>query len=246
MRCAVVIPAFNEQGTLRTVVSQARDVEEWIIVVDDGSTPPAAEQLEGLDVTVVRNARNLGKSMALRRGIEYASAMGAQAVITLDADGQHPPQLIPELVAAARTHPRHIIMAARLRDRSKVPPLRAFANRAANFWISWAAGVKILDTQSGFRLYPIELFDEVALTHSSGHGFVFESEILIEATRAGYHILPIPIDAIYDAAGRASHYRGLTDTAKIVRMVAWKLLSKGLYVSGLIRSLQDHHTSVPK
>jgi glycosyltransferase involved in cell wall biosynthesis len=246
MRRAIVIPAFNEQGTLREVVARARAVEDWIVVVDDGSTPPTAAQLEGLDVTVIRNERNFGKSQALRRGIEYVAAMGAQAVITLDADGQHPPEQIPELVAAARTHHRHIIMAARVRNRSKVPALRAFANRAADFWISWAAGVKILDTQSGFRFYPIELFDEVALNHSAGHGFVFESEILIEAARAGYHILPVPIDAIYIQAGRPSHYRGLTDTAKIVRMVAWKLLSKGLYVNGLLRSLQDHRTSEPK
>jgi glycosyltransferase involved in cell wall biosynthesis len=246
MRRAVVIPAFNEQDTLREVVTRARAVEDWIVVVDDGSTPPAAERLGGLDVSVLRNECNLGKSLALRRGIEYVAAMGAQAVITLDADGQHPPEQIPELIAAARTHPHHVIMAARVRDRSEVPALRAFANRAANFWISWAAGVKILDTQSGFRLYPIELFHEVALSHSSGHGFVFESEILIEATRAGYRILPVPIDAIYHTAGRPSHYRGLSDTAKIVRMVAWKLLSKGLYVNGLLRSLQDHRTSEPK
>lgn len=234
---AVVIPAYNEAATSADVAGRARQVCRRVIVVDDGSRDGTADRLEGLDVQVLRNPDNLGKAASLWRGAQQALADGAEAVITLDGDGQHRPEDIPLLLAAATQHPTSIIVAARLRKREAMPPLRAFGNRCANFWISWAAGHPISDSQSGFRLYPAQAFRQVRAPRSRSQGFVFESEVLIDAARRGMRTRAVEIEAIYAPGSRASHYRPAADTLLIIRMVAGKLIRYGLYPQGLLRSL---------
>ena len=128
------------------------------------------------------------------------------------------------------------MIGARLWDRGKVPPLRYFGNRFANFWVAWAAGFPVKDSQSGFRLYPAPLLRNLSVNPAAR--FAFESEILIEAGRAGARTTAVPIATLYPADARPSHYRNAADTARIVRMVAWKLITRGLYVPGLLRSLR--------
>ena len=237
MAIAVVIPAYNEVSTIAAVVRRTCRQVEWVIVVDDGSDDDTAGQLQGFPVTVLRHTHNQGKAASLWHGMRLALAQGARAVITLDADGQHCPEDIPILVAANRQYPDKLIIAARLGQRARVPRLRRFANWMADFWISWAAGCPIPDTQSGFRLYPAKALETVNVAHDRRHGFVFESEILIEAARQCYYPMAVPIDAIYHYKARASYYRPLKDTVRIIRMVTWKLLSRGLYLQGFLRSV---------
>lgn len=229
-----VIPAYNEAGSIRAVVSAARPLVDRLVVVDDGSEDGTARLMDGLDVTVLRHGRNRGKAASLWSGFEYALETGATAVLTLDADGQHPVDDIPLLLEAHADRPAALIVAARLRSRHAVPGLRRFANGMANFWISWAAGRKIGDTQSGFRLYPAAVLRGLRHRRDRYRGFVFESEILIDACRAGFSIEEVPIEAVYPADLRPSHFRH-SDTARIVRMVAGKLLRKALYPRGLWR-----------
>jgi glycosyltransferase involved in cell wall biosynthesis len=233
----VVIPAYNEAATIVTVARRSHRQTGWVIVVDDGSTDGTAAQLGELPVTVLRHERNQGKAASLWDGMQHALAHGADAVITLDADGQHRPEDIPSLLAAGRRYPKALIIAARLQGRWRVPRLRRFANRMADFWIAWAAGCPIQDTQSGFRLYPAAILRRLQIPHDPGRAFVFESEILIEAARQGYCPVSVPIEAIYLPQARTSYYRPWRDTAHITRMVAWKLLARGLYLPGLLRSL---------
>jgi glycosyltransferase involved in cell wall biosynthesis len=234
---AVVIPALNEAGTIRKVVTGALAQVPRVIVIDDGSDDGTADELTGLPVMVLRNRHNLGKGKSLRRGLKQAWQDGAHVVITLDGDGQHEPKEIPSLLDVHRRHPRAIVIGARLHDKHNIPSARYNANRIANFWISWAAGQPIVDSQSGFRLYPLDVIHEVALPRSKTGGFVFESEILIEAGRSGVGVLSVPVAAIYGRHLRRSHFRQVTDVTLIFRMVAWKLLSRGMDVPGLVRSL---------
>ena len=234
---AAVIPAFNEEATIRDVVERALRQVARVIVVDDGSSDGTCAVLGGLPVTVLRNERNLGKARSLIRGMEEAFGHGALAVVTLDGDGQHPPEEIPRLLPAQSAEPRSIAIGSRLHDAANVPLDRYLANRFANFWIAWAAGQRVEDSQSGFRVYSETAWREV-LPRCCGEGFVFESEVLIEAGRAGFQLLSVPIPAIYAARARRSHFRPVLDIARITRMVAWKLLARGLYLSGLIRSLR--------
>ena len=161
------------------------------------------------------------------------------AVVTLDGDGQHCPEDIPLLLEAWRAASRSIVIGSRLHAREAIPMARYRANRIANFWISWAAGQAIADTQSGFRVYPAALVAQPPVPCGVAASFVFESEILIEAARSGLQVVCVPINAMYWAHGRASHFRPVLDIARIVRMVAWRLITRGLYLQGLLRSLRS-------
>jgi len=235
MRIVAVIPAYNEAPTIREVATRTLRLVPDVIVVNDGSTDATAAALEGLHVTVISNPVNYGKGASLWRGFALALDDGADAVITLDGDAQHAPEDIPRLAEAARAHPDRIIIGARLWDREKVPPLRYFGNRFANFWIAWAAGFPVADSQSGFRLYPASLLKSISVNPETR--FAFESEILIEAGRAGVRSAAVPIAALYPPDARPSYYRSTVDTARIARMIFWKLLSRGFDLPALVRSL---------
>jgi glycosyltransferase involved in cell wall biosynthesis len=237
MKIAVVIPAYNEAATIRDVATRTLEILSQVIVVDDGSTDATAAALAGLPLTLISNPVNLGKGASLWRGFAIALAEGADAVITLDGDAQHRPEDIPRLVAAWEANPGRIIIGARLAERDKVPPLRYFGNRFANFWVAWAAGFPVADSQSGFRVYPANLLRQVQVAHGPNARFAFESEILIEAGRAGVRSTAVPIAALYPPNARASHYRSAVDTARIVRMITWKLASRGFDLPALVRSL---------
>lgn len=224
----VVIPAYNEGATVRDVAARARRHCTNVIVVDDGSTDETVEALDGLDVTLLRNDRNRGKADSLWRGFQEALAQGAAAVITLDADGQHAPEEIPSLIAAALRAPEAFVIGTRRVEQRISSGCRYVANRVADFWISWAAGRPIEDSQSGFRLYPARFLRTLTLKHGLKQSFVFESEVLIEAGRRGMQCLHIPITVMPRKGPRASHFRPVVDIVRITTMVALKLLTKGL------------------
>jgi glycosyltransferase involved in cell wall biosynthesis len=232
----IAIPAFNEERTIRALALAALAHCPRVMVVDDGSTDATAARLQGLPVTLLRHPVNRGKADSLRTAFAHALASDAAAVVTLDGDGQHDPADAPALVAAWRGRPDRLVIGSRLHDRAHFPPARYAANRFACFWISWAAGHAIADSQSGFRVYSaavMALQDRVR-----GSRFTFESEILIEGADAGHATIAVAIPGRYPPHARPSHFRPIVDIARIVAMVARRLLAKGLYPQGLWRSLQ--------
>ncbi len=237
MRVAVVIPAFNEAATVAEIAERALRYTQPVFVVDDGSEDGTAARLAGLPVTVIKNDTNLGKAASLARGFAAALDQSMDAVITLDGDGQHRPEDIPRLIEAAAEYPGDIVIARRLQRRERMPRSRRFGNWQADFWIAWAAGYPIRDTQCGYRLYPATLLLRLAVRDGRQNSFVFESEVLIDAARIGCYARSIPIDTIYGRSPRGSHYRAASDTMRIVLMVAGKLIQGGLYPLGLLRSL---------
>ena len=243
----VVVPAFNEARTIASVIADLRaQAPERIIVVDDGSADDTAARVRSLAsgvapgpaVELLRHPTNLGKGFALASGIARALALGAQRVVTFDADGQHAGSDIPRLEQAATRDPDSLVIAARTRDREQAPPLRRFANETADFWISWACGRRIDDTQSGFRLYPAALLARLPTRPRRGQGFAFETEILIDAMAAGATPRCVAIATRYPTQGRASHYRPWGDTWSIILLVAGRLLRRGMYPKGLLRALR--------
>lgn len=237
MRVAVVIPAFNEAATIAGIAEDALRHAQTVIVVDDGSQDDTAAQLAGLPVTLMRNDTNLGKAASMARGFAAALEHSMDAVVTLDADGQHRPADIPRLIEAAVEYPGDIVIATRLQGRERMPRLRRFGNWQADFWIAWAAGYPIRDTQCGYRLYPAALLEGLAVREGRRNSFVFESEVLIEAARRGCFARCVSIDTIYGRSPRGSHYRASADTMQIILMVAGNLIRSGLYPMGLLRSL---------
>lgn len=232
-----LIPAYDEAATIRDLVERVLRVVPKVVVVDDGSSDATAARLQDLPVAVLRHPRNLGKSASLWKGFDYALGQGARLVVTLDGDGQHRPEDIPRLIAAAERFPGNIVIGARLHDRKRFPAQRYYANRVARFWISWAAGYPIADSQSGFRVYPAALLAQLGEREVSRKRFVLESEILIAVGRRGVRSVAVQVPGIYPARGRPSHFRPVRDIARIVVMVAGRLLSRGMHLSGLWRSL---------
>ena len=233
----VVIPAYNEAATIREVATRTIRQIKNVIVVDDGSTDGTAEALGGLPLAVLRNPTNCGKAASLWRGFQQALTAGASGIVTLDGDGQHAPEDIPTLLAEAACHPDDLIIGARRPDQRRAALRRYVANRVADFWISWAAGYAFADSQSGFRVYPASLLSHLKIEYGKNRSFVFESEVLIEATRSGHRSMAVPINALRLPGARASHFRPVLDIARITCMVGWKLISRGLYPIGLYRAL---------
>ena len=234
----IAIPAYQEAATIRALAQEALAQSPNVIVVDDGSSDGTAQQLHGLPVTLLVHAHNRGKEASLRTAFAHALAQGAACVIAMDGDGQHDPADAPLLLEAWRRHPQRILVGSRLHDRSQFPAARWRANRFACFWISWAAGHPIADSQSGYRAYPAEVMRLALGPRVRGSRFTFESEVLIEAARHGHPTLAMAIPGRYPVHARASHFRPVWDITKIVVMVGGRLLRSGMAPVGLWRSLR--------
>ncbi|MBL4692752.1 MAG: glycosyltransferase family 2 protein [Magnetovibrio sp.] len=240
-KVVALIPAYNEVLSIADVAKRVLAQNVKLIVVDDGSTDGTVEALKYLDVQVICHETNSGKAASLMTGFKAAlSDPDIAGVVTLDGDGQHQPEDISKMIEAYQQHPGQIIIGSRLHDREQFPPERLRANEIANFWISWAAGYAIEDSQSGFRFYPTELLRNTSISHDRDRSFVFESEILIRAARSGIKSHAVPIPAIYDSENhRPSHFRPVADIVLIVRMVAWQLISRAMYPQGLYQLLRE-------
>lgn len=237
MKTAAVIPAHNEVRTIRALAEAALSCVDRVIVVDDGSTDGTADAVADLDVELVRHAQAQGKAAALASGFRAACTAGAQWIATLDGDGQHDPADLDRLLAVARAHPDHLIVGARLRARHRQPRIRRFANRFADFWISWASGQRLPDSQSGYRVYPRALVEQVRPSTTRRHGFVFETGMLIDGARTGFPAIAVPIDSIYQAGARPSYFRPGRDVWEIFWFVFWRIVLAGFYPQGLWRML---------
>lgn len=227
---AVVIPALNESLRIREVVEGALAECDRVIVIDDGSDDGTAERIADLPVTLLRHETRMGKGASLRDGFREALRQGANAVLTMDGDGQHLASDIPRLVAAANRHPNCIAIGARLRKRSQQPAYRRLANEFGDWGIAWGCGYRIADTQSGQRLYPAAV---AALTDVPGEDFVYEAQILISAARRlGMGVVSVPIESRYAGAGavgkfRKSHFRPLHDLWRITSHVVVQVWNHG-------------------
>ncbi len=233
---AIIIPAFNEARTLRDIAESALEFSNIVIVVNDGSQDETSLVVKDLPIKLIEHAQNQGKAASLWDGIQEARKHQLDYYITLDGDGQHAPSDIPRLLSKLEQHPNDIIIGARLADKSAIPAKRYYANRIANFWLAWAAGYPMSDSQSGFRIYPARLFEDLEISTSKRSSFVFESEILIKAAQRGIKSKAVSIPAIYTQDARPSHFRGVRDITLITLMVARHLLLRGMYPQGLYRS----------
>ncbi len=225
---AAIIPAYNEGKTIRKLVEGTASQMDRVVVVNDGSTDDTCQQLVNLPIELISNTVNRRKANALWRGFHRVleSEPELEGVITLDGDGQHLPEDIPRLVDAYRKFSDHLIIGTRTRDWGLFPPIRRWANQWANLGISLAVGCRIPDTQSGFRLYPASLLRKLQADSKHYNGFVFESEVIIEAVKLGFKIHSIPIAAVYRNDLRKSHFRPARDTFEIGKMIVGKIASR--------------------
>lgn len=195
-----LIPGYQEGPRIGAVVAHAR-LHLPVVVVDDGSTDDTAAQAEAAGATVLRQVPNQGKGAALRTGFRQALGQGVEAVVTLDADGQHDPAEIPAFLAAFEaTRPELIVGKRNFRA---MPPVRRLSNTVGGLLFSAAVGRRIPDNQSGYRLIGRRLMTE--LLDSTEDGFAFEVEMIARCIALDLPLAWVPIRTIY--AGEPSHIR---------------------------------------
>lgn len=209
-----LIPAWNEASRIGPIVEKTRAYLP-VLVVDDGSRDETAAVAEAAGAIVVRHPQNRGKGVALTTGFAWALEHGYEAVLTLDADGQHDPADIPKFLAAYRAGARDFIIGRR--DFGRMPFPRFFTNPFGSWLLSKALGVRIYDNQSGFRLYGRRLLETLNRTTT---GFEFEVEVIVQAVRQGIPIDWVDIRTIYDI-NKASYFHPIKDTLRFFKMV-WR------------------------
>jgi len=211
-RVLALIPAYNEAPHIASVVGGACAYLP-VLVVDDGSTDDTAARAKVSGAAVLCQMPNQGKGSALLTGFRQAIYEGYDAVLTLDADGQHDPTEIPKFLRAYNAGCANLIIGKR--DFSQMPPIRRLANSLGRWSFSWALGQHIPDNQSGYRLVDRQLME--AMLTSSERGFEFEVEMILICVKLGLVLDWVPIRTIY--AGESSHINELEHTINFLRML---------------------------
>jgi glycosyltransferase involved in cell wall biosynthesis len=227
----IIIPTYNNQGSIAEVVSSVQKYCGDVIVINDGSTDDTADILNSIpSIEVISYSPNRGKGYALRKGFETARSKGYEYAITIDADGQHPASYIPSFLEESAKHPHSIIVGSRVMEQKNKPAANSFANRFSNFWFRLQTGVNLPDTQSGYRLYPLS-----GLPNNISNRYEAELELLVRASWQGFQLRHIPIEAYYPPEGeRVTHFRPFRDfmritvfnTAATVLSVGYRLLGR--------------------
>jgi glycosyltransferase involved in cell wall biosynthesis len=229
MRVTAVVPALDARRTIGDVVrGLVKEMPEYeglprVIVVDDGSRDGTDEAARAAGAYVVRHAQNQGKGAALRTGLERALRFGAEAAVSLDADGQHPPKEAARL--ALHPAPREALLLG-IRDLAgaNAPRANRVSNGISNFFLSAFSWRRLADTQCGLRRYPLPETLELGV---GATGFAFEAEVLLRALRRGIPLIQEPIQVLYPLPGeRVSHFHVVKDPARIVVRVLATVLSR--------------------
>jgi len=216
-RFIALIPVLNGADSIGGVVVACIPQIDQVVVVDDGSTDGSGAVAEKAGAKVLRHEVNQGKGAALKTGFQWAVENGYAGVITLDADGQHLPEEIPEFVAAHRQTKADLIIGSRDHLFGGMLPRRRRANMFSAWTISFASGKHIPDSQSGYRFYSAPLLKKVRLR---SNGFDMESEVIVRAGRHGFKLHTIPISLGFVDGQSTSHYKPLKDTLRIAWTVA--------------------------
>lgn len=213
--CCVIIPAYQERGSVGKVVAQAKRYADTVLVVDDGSTDGTGDEAKANGAEVVRIETNGGKGAALREGFCRVFNRPFEVVITLDSDGQHDPSDIPRFLDAYQRTGIPVLLGNRMWQAGAIPPVRRWTNRFMSWLLCRIMGVYLPDTQCGFRLYRADLLPYIS---TGSQRFAMESEILLHLARRGYRMDHVRIKVIYE--GHKSEIKPLKDTLRFLLMLA--------------------------
>ena len=208
-KVCILIPAYNAQETLGSVLKKIEPLKMDTIVVNDGSSDETKRVASENGAQLLEHPLNLGKGAALRTGFQYILQKGYQVVITLDADGQHDPSELPSLLKIFQSVNPDILIASRAAEFGKMTFLRRFWNRLGVKAVARLCHSDITDSQSGFRLIRTEVLKAVDLSTSR---FETELELLIKACKKGFGVLSVPIKTQKVDGTGSSYFRPVIDT----------------------------------
>ena len=214
LNTCVIVPTYNNAGTLGNVLKGVQAQTSQIIVVNDGSTDSTADVLSQFpDIKIISYPNNKGKGWALRTGFKKAVELGFQNAITIDSDGQHFAEDIPKFLDELEQNPGCLIIGKRNMNQAGIPGKSSFGNKFSNFWYWVETGYKMEDTQSGFRLYPVKALTRLTFLTRK---FEFEIEVIVRAAWKGIRISAVPVKIHYEEKGkRISHFRPFKDFTRI-------------------------------
>jgi glycosyltransferase involved in cell wall biosynthesis len=215
-RVAAAIPAYQAGPSIGEVVRGTRRLVAEVLVLDDGSTDATAEEARRAGARVISFQRNRGKGAALAASFADLFGRGFDAVVTLDADGQHLPEEIPKLLQAAEEEDADLVLGIRDHLFSDMSGLRRASNRLSSKAISFAAGQRLADIQTGFRYYSRRLVEGVGFPEAR---FEAESAVVVRAARRGFKVVTVPVHLAYADGRTTSHYRPLLDSLRIAGAV---------------------------
>jgi len=228
INACVIIPTYNNEKTLARVLDKTLEFTQNIIVVNDGSTDSTSEILSGYQqITIINQSQNHGKGMALRAGFREALKQGFDYAITIDSDGQHFPSDIPVFVEEIQKNGEALLIGDRNMEQDGIPGKSSFGNRFSNFWYKFETGIKLNDTQSGFRLYPLRRMKNMKFFTRK---FEFEIEVIVKAAWAGIPVRNVPIRVLYDESERVSHFRPFKDFTRISLLNTWLVIVALFYI----------------
>ncbi|MCB0698463.1 MAG: DUF2062 domain-containing protein [Chitinophagales bacterium] len=214
LKACVLLPTYNNAGTLADVIEDVLKYTSQVIVVNDGSTDDTPEILKRFpQIHVVSYTPNKGKGMALRTGFKEAVKLGYDHAITLDSDGQHFAKDLVQFLTYLENLPNTLLIGSRNMDQENVPGKSSFGNKFSNFWFWVNTGIKLEDTQSGYRSYPVH---KLAGKKYFTSKYEFEIEVIVRASWSGIDVKSVPVTVYYPKPEeRVSHFRPFKDFTRI-------------------------------
>jgi glycosyltransferase involved in cell wall biosynthesis len=214
LKTCVLIPTYNNAKTLEAVITKTLEYCDDVMVVNDGATDDTPNIIAKFKtLIVVTHSQNKGKGMALRNGFKKAVELGFDNVITIDSDGQHYPEDFLTFLIKAEELPGCLIIGARNMTVDNVPGKSTFGNKFSNFWFWVETGIRMPDTQSGYRLYPVQRLKKIRFFTSK---FEFEIEVIVKAAWRGIPVVSVPVKVYYaPQAERVTHFRPGKDFTRI-------------------------------
>ena len=212
----VIIPTYNNAGTLQDVLERTLAQGLPVALVDDGCTDNTRELLAGFkDVTVIAHPKNLGKGAALKTAFRWALEKGYTYAVTIDSDGQHYPEDIPLLIKEKGENT--LVVGSRTTRGANAGG--SFANRFSNFWFTAYTGIRLTDTQTGFRLYPLRDLPSMKVV---GNRYEAELSLLLFSAWKGLRLVPVQVRVNYPR-DRVTHFRPFQDLRISFRVFSSKL-----------------------
>jgi glycosyltransferase involved in cell wall biosynthesis len=229
LKVCILVPTYNNAATLDALLKDLQKLNAYVIVVNDGSTDETQNILDQYTgIHSISYSPNKGKGIALRRGFSAAVSQGYQYAISIDSDGQHFARDIPAFLDCLEKNPGALIIGARNMDQSSVPGKSSFGHRFSNFWFKVETGIQLPDTQSGFRLYPVQRLQSMNFITRR---FEFEIEVIVRSAWDGIPVTSVPVSVYYAPPDeRVSHFRPFADFTRISILNTFLVFISFLYI----------------
>ena len=236
------MPTYNNAKFLEQLITDLGSFHAPVIVINDGSTDGTENILRRFpQIQTISYSPNQGKGIALQKGFQLAVQRGFEYAITIDSDGQHFTKDLPAFLYGLEKNPGALIIGARNMDQSSVPGKSSFGHRFSNFWFRVETGIRLPDTQSGYRLYPVARLQSMKFITRR---FEFEIEVIVRAAWKAIPVISVPVSVYYPPPQeRVSHFRPFTDFTRISILNTFLVLISFLYIKprDLLRRLFVKH-----